>query len=163
MPQNLNTYITLSFWVLNLHPLTTCEEAIKITMKKSNSFYGYSLILAFFMLFLAARSQLNTDFYNKSCPNLRTIVRAQVQNAIKVETRMAASLLRLHFHDCFVNVSSSIIFLFFFLIFLSTLNGRQIRSVICLYLLTFKGVFTTFNFACFMRKITLGHARVYNF
>ena len=88
-------------------------EAIKITMKKSNSFYGYSLILAFFMLFLAARSQLNTDFYNKLCPNLRTIVRTQVQNAIKVETRMAASLLRLHFHDCFVNVSSSIIFFFF--------------------------------------------------
>nr|POE55867.1 peroxidase n [Quercus suber] len=72
-------------------------------MKKSNSFYGYSLILAFFMLFLAARSQLITDFYNKSCPNLLTIVRTQVQNAIKVETRMAASLLRLHFHDCFVN------------------------------------------------------------
>ncbi|KAK4608020.1 hypothetical protein RGQ29_001727 [Quercus rubra] len=72
-------------------------------MKKSNNFYGYSLILAFFMLFLAARSQLITDFYNKSCPNLLTIVRTQVQNAIKVETRMAASLLRLHFHDCFVN------------------------------------------------------------
>ncbi|XP_075635868.1 peroxidase N isoform X2 [Castanea sativa] len=72
-------------------------------MKKSNSFYGYSLILAFFMLSLAARSQLSTDFYNTSCPKLLTIVRTQVQNAIKVETRMAASLLRLHFHDCFVN------------------------------------------------------------
>ena len=142
MPQSLNTCITLSFWVLNLHPLTTCVEAIKITMKKSNNFYGYSLILAFFMLFLAARSQLITDFYNKSCPNLLTIVRTQVQNAIKVETRMAASLLRLHFHDCFVNVSSSIKKNFFF--FLSALNGHQICSVICLYFLTFKGVFTIF-------------------
>ncbi|KAM4096848.1 hypothetical protein ACJW30_08G135900 [Castanea mollissima] len=72
-------------------------------MKKSDSFYGYALILAFFMLFLAARSQLITDFYKTSCPNLMAIVRKEVQNAIKIEMRMAASLLRLHFHDCFVN------------------------------------------------------------
>ncbi|GMY28938.1 peroxidase N-like [Fagus crenata] len=76
---------------------------MEITMKKSNSFYGYSLILAFFMLFLVARSQLTTDFYNTTCPTLLTIVRKEVQNAIKTEMRMAASLLRLHFHDCFVN------------------------------------------------------------
>ena len=80
-------------------------EAIETIMKKSDSFYGYSLILAFFMLFLAARSQLITDFYKTSCPNLMAIVRREVQNAIKIEMRMAASLLRLHFHDCFVNVS----------------------------------------------------------
>ncbi|XP_075635997.1 peroxidase N-like isoform X2 [Castanea sativa] len=72
-------------------------------MKKSDSFYGYSLFLVFFMLFLAARSQLITDFYKTSCPNLMAIVRKEVQNAIKIEMRMAASLLRLHFHDCFVN------------------------------------------------------------
>ncbi|KAL4611894.1 hypothetical protein ACB092_08G158900 [Castanea dentata] len=72
-------------------------------MKKSDSFYGYSLFLVFFMLFLAARSQLITDFYRTSCPNLMAIVRKEVQNAIKIEMRMAASLLRLHFHDCFVN------------------------------------------------------------
>ncbi|KAK9999735.1 hypothetical protein SO802_019338 [Lithocarpus litseifolius] len=86
----------------NISPLTGSSGQIRKNCR-SNSFYGYSLILAFFMLFLAARSQLITDFYNKSCPNLLTIVRTQVQNAIKVETRMAASLLRLHFHDCFVN------------------------------------------------------------
>ncbi len=81
---------------------------MEITMKKSNSFNGYSLILAFFMLFLVARSQLTTDFYNTTCPTLLTIVRKEVQNAIKTEMRMAASLIRLHFHDCFVNVSLSI-------------------------------------------------------
>jgi peroxidase len=31
-----------------------------------------------------------------------------VQNALKTEMRMAASLLRLHFHDCFVNVSLTV-------------------------------------------------------
>ncbi|KAI3721933.1 hypothetical protein L2E82_32953 [Cichorium intybus] len=55
------------------------------------------------MLCLLANSQLTPTFYSKSCPNLLSIVRKQVMNAIKTETRMAASLLRLHFHDCFVN------------------------------------------------------------
>ncbi|KAH6810130.1 SIT4 phosphatase-associated family protein [Perilla frutescens var. frutescens] len=48
-------------------------------------------------------SQLSSDFYSKNCPNLLNIVRREVRNAVKNEMRMAASLLRLHFHDCFVN------------------------------------------------------------
>nr|GMD73797.1 peroxidase N-like [Ipomoea batatas] len=52
---------------------------------------------------LASDGQLTTGFYANSCPNLFRVVRKEVQNAIKNEMRMAASLLRLHFHDCFVN------------------------------------------------------------
>ncbi|GFZ20756.1 peroxidase superfamily protein [Actinidia rufa] len=52
---------------------------------------------------MAVRAQLSADFYSTTCPNLLKIVRKEVQNAIKTEMRMAASLLRLHFHDCFVN------------------------------------------------------------
>ncbi|CAN1831586.1 Peroxidase 59 [Linum perenne] len=48
-------------------------------------------------------SQLRFDYYASTCPKLGQIVRREVMNAIKAETRMAASLLRLHFHDCFVN------------------------------------------------------------
>ncbi|KAL4397538.1 hypothetical protein AHAS_Ahas01G0201900 [Arachis hypogaea] len=55
------------------------------------------------VLFLGVRSQLTTDFYNTTCPNLFKVVRRQVQNALMNEMRMGASLLRLHFHDCFVN------------------------------------------------------------
>uniref|UniRef100_A0A251UCG8 Peroxidase n=1 Tax=Helianthus annuus TaxID=4232 RepID=A0A251UCG8_HELAN len=47
----------------------------------------------------------SANFYSKTCPNLRTIVRDQIIKVIKTEPRMAASLLRLHFHDCFVNVT----------------------------------------------------------
>ncbi|XP_078176842.1 peroxidase P7-like [Carex rostrata] len=46
--------------------------------------------------------QLALTFYQNSCPNLQTIVRSVVSQAIANETRMAASLLRLFFHDCFV-------------------------------------------------------------
>ncbi|CAL1368535.1 unnamed protein product [Linum trigynum] len=48
-------------------------------------------------------AQLSTNFYSKSCPKLLTTVRSAVKSAVAKERRMAASLLRLHFHDCFVN------------------------------------------------------------
>ncbi|RRT77671.1 hypothetical protein B296_00000855, partial [Ensete ventricosum] len=69
-----------------------------------------SLITALVVLWLSmgvCRSQLSTNFYANSCPAVFTVVRRQVLCALKNDTRMAASLLRLHFHDCFVNVSSS--------------------------------------------------------
>ncbi|KAG0630006.1 hypothetical protein M758_1G146800 [Ceratodon purpureus] len=44
-----------------------------------------------------------TDFYDKSCPQIFSIVKAGVKSAVKIEKRMAASIVRLHFHDCFVN------------------------------------------------------------
>ena len=52
----------------------------------------------------AASGQLKDDFYDYSCPDLDSIVQARVSAAMKAEARMGASLLRLHFHDCFVNV-----------------------------------------------------------
>ncbi|KAA3470963.1 peroxidase 59 [Gossypium australe] len=74
-------------------------------VKSTNNFKGYyySLFMISLMLCLGARSQLTTDFYSQTCPSLLSTVRKQVQSAIKTEMRMAASLLRLHFHDCFVN------------------------------------------------------------
>eukprot|EP01018_Ginkgo_biloba_P033242 Gb_27961 [translate_table: standard] len=45
---------------------------------------------------------LTPHFYDKSCPQALYIVRSVVQQAVMKEARMAASLLRLHFHDCFV-------------------------------------------------------------
>ncbi|XP_022866292.1 peroxidase N-like isoform X2 [Olea europaea var. sylvestris] len=72
-------------------------------MQKSYKLTCVYFVLTCLMLFVAARSQLTEDFYVKTCPNLFNIVRKEVRNAIKFEMRMAASLLRLHFHDCFVN------------------------------------------------------------
>ncbi|XAR60433.1 Peroxidase [Bertholletia excelsa] len=72
-------------------------------MKRHSSFSGCTMLLIFLMSCSVTRSQLSADFYSTSCPNLLKIVRKEVLNAVKTETRMAASLLRLHFHDCFVN------------------------------------------------------------
>ncbi|CAM0947476.1 unnamed protein product [Alopecurus aequalis] len=43
------------------------------------------------------------QFYDHSCPKAKEIVHSIVAQAVARETRMAASLVRLHFHDCFVN------------------------------------------------------------
>ncbi|KAK6118452.1 hypothetical protein DH2020_047869 [Rehmannia glutinosa] len=45
---------------------------------------------------------LYPQFYDRSCPRAQEIVHSIVAKAVAKETRMAASLLRLHFHDCFV-------------------------------------------------------------
>lgn len=44
------------------------------------------------------------QFYQFSCPQANDIVISVLQQAIAREPRAAASLLRLHFHDCFVQV-----------------------------------------------------------
>ncbi|KAJ3676635.1 hypothetical protein LUZ60_004047 [Juncus effusus] len=49
-----------------------------------------------------AHSQLSTTFYAKSCPNVERIVRSVMAKAVAKEARMGASILRLLFHDCFV-------------------------------------------------------------
>ncbi|GLJ14589.1 hypothetical protein SUGI_0236250 [Cryptomeria japonica] len=49
------------------------------------------------------KGQLNSTFYGTTCPNVSSTVQAAVQAAVANESRMGASLLRLHFHDCFVN------------------------------------------------------------
>ncbi|CAJ1939393.1 unnamed protein product, partial [Sphenostylis stenocarpa] len=51
-------------------------------------------------MFPFGRNQLDINFYDRSCPNLPMIVRYGVWSALKDDNRMAASLLRLHFHDC---------------------------------------------------------------
>ncbi|KAI8557201.1 hypothetical protein RHMOL_Rhmol05G0317900 [Rhododendron molle] len=54
-----------------------------------------------------ASAQLSTTFYSSSCPKVLGTIKTAVNAAVSKEARMGASLLRLHFHDCFVNASTS--------------------------------------------------------
>ncbi|KAG6522585.1 hypothetical protein ZIOFF_019726 [Zingiber officinale] len=60
-------------------------------------------VLALVLLLGTSSAQLSTNFYASSCPSLLSTVKSAVQSAIDNERRMGASLLRLFFHDCFVN------------------------------------------------------------
>ena len=48
---------------------------------------------------------LSWTFYQSSCPKVESIVRKQLEKVFKKEIGQAAGLLRLHFHDCFVQVT----------------------------------------------------------
>lgn len=45
---------------------------------------------------------LSWSYYDSSCPKLESIVRKQLKKVFKNDIGQAAGLLRLHFHDCFV-------------------------------------------------------------
>ncbi|TKY72822.1 Peroxidase N [Spatholobus suberectus] len=70
-------------------------------MTTNRSSNAYFWLMNFFILSVGA--QLTPDFYKTTCPDVFRILRREVQKALKNEMRMGASLLRLHFHDCFVN------------------------------------------------------------
>ncbi|KAK1566603.1 hypothetical protein Q3G72_001888 [Acer saccharum] len=50
----------------------------------------------------SANGQLSPNFYATTCSNLQTIVRDVMRQTVTREPRMGASILRMFFHDCFV-------------------------------------------------------------
>ena len=54
------------------------------------------------LLCLACNAQLLSTFYNQTCPNALATIKTVIRQAISQEPRMTASIIHLHFHDCFV-------------------------------------------------------------
>ncbi|XP_042492043.1 peroxidase 2-like [Macadamia integrifolia] len=52
---------------------------------------------------IAYSATLSPTFYDKVCPKALSTIKGVVEDAVNKESRMGASLLRVHFHDCFVN------------------------------------------------------------
>ncbi|QCD87632.1 peroxidase P7-like [Vigna unguiculata] len=66
----------------------------------NKSFFVIVSILSLFAF--SSNAQLSSTFYARTCPNLQAIVRRTMIQAIRTEARIGASILRLFFHDCFV-------------------------------------------------------------
>ncbi|XP_011037955.1 PREDICTED: peroxidase A2-like [Populus euphratica] len=61
---------------------------------------------SFFVVLLGgtlAYGQLTPTFYDQTCPNVSSIIRDVITETLVSDPRIGASLIRLHFHDCFVN------------------------------------------------------------
>ncbi|GJU21438.1 lignin-forming anionic peroxidase-like protein [Tanacetum coccineum] len=60
------------------------------------------LILILSFSNMGCNAQLSPSFYDSTCPNALATIRTSIRTAISRQRRMAALLIRLHFHDCFV-------------------------------------------------------------
>ncbi|XP_047166218.1 peroxidase 3-like [Vigna umbellata] len=65
--------------------------------------YFKALIICLIAVIGSTEAQLQLGFYGKSCPNAENIILKYVAERIRNVPSLAAALIRLHFHDCFVN------------------------------------------------------------
>lgn len=94
--------------------MSACELRLRVASNMASSVSLLRICLIFCLYFHAARAQGGSDrpivpglswtYYDVSCPNLEAIVRGQLKKVFKNDIGQAAGLLRLHFHDCFVQV-----------------------------------------------------------
>ncbi|KAM0016919.1 putative peroxidase [Helianthus debilis subsp. tardiflorus] len=68
--------------------------------------YIETILIPIFVLLLSLNyvmpCNLTTNFYDKTCPKALATIKGSVRAAVARNPRNAASLVRLHFHDCFV-------------------------------------------------------------
>ncbi|KAK9148198.1 hypothetical protein Scep_006955 [Stephania cephalantha] len=57
--------------------------------------------------FFGAVDGLSMEYYAMRCPMAEITVRNKVNNTLDSNATLAAGLLRMHFHDCFVEINSN--------------------------------------------------------
>ncbi|KAK9155843.1 hypothetical protein Sjap_003323 [Stephania japonica] len=87
----------------------TCESQFSVDLGdmasskfNANIFLLQASVIVLFALSSANAKGLSAKFYSKTCPSVEAIVRKTTASFISRAPTLAAPLLRMHFHDCFV-------------------------------------------------------------
>ena len=125
--RELDRSVAVALSTLHIALLAASSASYSLPAMASSS---VSALLLFLCLAAVASAQLSPTFYDTSCPNALSTIKSAVNAAVQKENRMGASLLRLHFHDCFVQASSFPFSITFSFICLTLVNFMQfIRQV----------------------------------
>ncbi|KAJ9563689.1 hypothetical protein OSB04_008849 [Centaurea solstitialis] len=95
-------------------PRVALSVVLTFTTKKNHSspiFFLFIILVLVTNNYTPCKAQLSPTFYNHTCPNALSTIRTSIRDAISHDRRMAAGLLRLYFHDCFVQGCDASIFL----------------------------------------------------
>lgn len=66
--------------------------------------FKLAVLISCALLLAAACHGLELGYYKKTCPRAEAIVKAEVRKALSKNAGVGAGLIRLLFHDCFVEV-----------------------------------------------------------
>ncbi|KAF7805817.1 peroxidase 3-like [Senna tora] len=69
--------------------------------RQSNIYLG-ALLVGLIAFTVSTKAELKPNYYGKSCPKAEKIISSFVQQHIKNAPPLAAALIRMQFHDCFV-------------------------------------------------------------
>ena len=105
-------HISIYSGSIRYHSPTPQSRKLEPNLQVGKTKMGSSSALVVATIFLTlmlheSNAQLNSTFYANTCPNVSSIVSNVIQQALQSDSRIGASLIRLHFHDCFVNVNTS--------------------------------------------------------
>lgn len=62
----------------------------------------FTLVFFLAIICITDGKYLTLDYYSKTCPKVSDIVHSEMESAMSSDPRVAPQLLRMHFHDCFV-------------------------------------------------------------
>ncbi|MCD9558839.1 Peroxidase 25 [Datura stramonium] len=75
---------------------------VRVPLSKMGNLCLVFVVIISIVFPVLGQAGLRTGYYSASCPNAESIVRSAVQAEFNKDPTIAAGLIRLHFHDCFV-------------------------------------------------------------